>query len=892
MGSMPSLRRQHLLAEFAGLKQACPEGVFVSLTPGDPMLWSGVMFVRHGPYATAILRFQISFPDTYPRLPPLVTFSTDIFHPLITPLTTYMYTTDIQDNGTVSATDAERLPPGGFSLRHGFPAWFGRGSRSNAGSRQVSGQQQPPATPARGGGPSSTTSTPGSKATPLGGRPGYLDTSRREVSTYEVLRYIRSTFDDEKVLDSVPLEAAGNPGAWHAWRTRQRQAGKSFSGDLEPQGKKEQEGDKAIEAGESVQEKKEEEGEEKEEATPAPLPERKPSTSGSVHSIVRKPIGSAPSVSRKPGEWNWEGVWEDRVQKGIAASLSEAVLYGATSGGGDDLINFLAMEEGDVDSVRENLLPCMFVSSAAAGMQTCLLLIVLATVIPMLIIAVLLSCFICRNFRDAAGAIEPKPPRRWFGLRRVKSSDSTITSLATRTQNYADSWQDLESLRTYRDTPTPSIQHGIHEQAGFASFPSSDMEFLANEEKDGSGRSAPEVPRPLKVLKRLGRGSGGGRRGGSDGVRRLSAETNKSLDGLPGPLDEPLVVRKKRGNYAIGQIPGSVGVGQEQSSPGGQTQSYNSSEENAMSDVSLVLVPRISITPEVKALDGGTTTFWVAIEVSGQLCRPLNGSACAAISSRDDSTLADGNDNQPSAGVLRYLYILEIIQDEPKQTSDELIDDLEYQLGSSNLEYIRVLVKYNHSAFFCKSRSGIIDNMTEAGTRLETFATAAIKRHNHRSPWSPSRALTYNPIMSIVYGSWELQRARNAMYRMSARPSTPPRLVEVLSRMDLSEEDKPMAIQTPPVVPRRETSLGKDAIVRQPEALYKGWSPGHRRTSAVDWDRPRAGQGPGVLRSLASSIAGTGGDGHPAEKKGACGGDSLRSQGRKPSNRWGWTSWW
>ncbi|KXH41887.1 ubiquitin-conjugating enzyme [Colletotrichum simmondsii] len=362
MGSMPSLRRQHLLAEFAGLKQACPEGVFVSLTPGDPMLWSGVMFVRHGPYATAILRFQISFPDTYPRLPPLVTFSTDIFHPLITPLTTYMYTTDIQDNGTVSATDAERLPPGGFSLRHGFPAWFGRGSKSNAGSRQVSGQQQqqPPATPARsGGGPSSTTSTPSSKATPLGGRPGYLDTSRREVSTYEVLRYIRSTFDDEKVLDSVPLEAAGNPGAWHAWRTRQRQTGKSFPGDPVPQEKseKEQESAKVAEATDGVAQEKKEgeaEGEEKAEEAPPPLPERKPSTSGSVHSIVRKPIGSAPSVSRKPGEWNWEGVWEDRVQKGIATSLSEAVLYGATSGG-DDLINFLAMEEGDVDAVRENL---------------------------------------------------------------------------------------------------------------------------------------------------------------------------------------------------------------------------------------------------------------------------------------------------------------------------------------------------------------------------------------------------------------------------------------------------------------------------------------------------------------------------------------------------------
>lgn len=92
-------------------------------------------------------------------------------------------------------------------------------------------------------------------------------------------------------------------------------------------------------------------------------------------------------------------------------------------------------------------------------------LIVLVTVVPMLLIAGFTARFISRNFRDAAGAIEPKPARRWFGLRRVKSTDSTTTSLATNTLHYADSWPDLESLRTYRDTPTPSIQRGIHEVA-------------------------------------------------------------------------------------------------------------------------------------------------------------------------------------------------------------------------------------------------------------------------------------------------------------------------------------------------------------------------------------------------------------------------------------------
>lgn len=32
----------------ASLKHAAPPGVYVSLTPGDPTLWSSVLFVRSG----------------------------------------------------------------------------------------------------------------------------------------------------------------------------------------------------------------------------------------------------------------------------------------------------------------------------------------------------------------------------------------------------------------------------------------------------------------------------------------------------------------------------------------------------------------------------------------------------------------------------------------------------------------------------------------------------------------------------------------------------------------------------------------------------------------------------------------------------------------------------
>ncbi|PKS09032.1 hypothetical protein jhhlp_003645 [Lomentospora prolificans] len=275
--------------------------MFVSLTPGDPTLWSGVMFVRKGPYIDAVLRFQISFPDVYPRLPPLVTFSTDIFHPLITPLSNYTYTTDIQDNGTVSASDSERLPPGGFSLRHGFPDWFGRKNRAVSGG----GRAQTPTRPRLG--MDSAGTTPDSTPTPAGGEPAYMRTGPPEVATYDVLEYILSTFDDEEVLDSLPLEAAGNPGAWHAWRTHRKTKGKVY--DDEPA-----------------------------------------QAMGEEERLQRSATGI-----RQPGDWNWDGVWEDRVKKNVAASLSEPVLYGGVSGA-DDVIGFLPLEDSVVETIKGNLM--------------------------------------------------------------------------------------------------------------------------------------------------------------------------------------------------------------------------------------------------------------------------------------------------------------------------------------------------------------------------------------------------------------------------------------------------------------------------------------------------------------------------------------------------------
>ncbi|APA09059.1 hypothetical protein sscle_04g038290 [Sclerotinia sclerotiorum 1980 UF-70] len=288
LSTLPTVRKQNLLVEFSSLKYACPHGVFMSLTPGDPTLWSGVLFVRKGPYAPSILRFHISFPPQYPALPPLVTFSTDIFHPLITPLTTYMYSTDTQSDGTVSATDEERLPPGGFSLRDGFPAWFGRRSRRSV-------EQRTPTKPDGSTAGSITMSSPGSGIS----SPDKTADGIR-VGVYEVLRYLRRTFDDELVLDKVPLEAAGNPGAWHAWKSYRIKIGKMAAENKDTE--------------------------------------------------LKDP--TSPIVARAPGEWNWDGVWEARVKKGIEASIADTVLYGL---GADDLIQFLNFDKEKVEQIREQI---------------------------------------------------------------------------------------------------------------------------------------------------------------------------------------------------------------------------------------------------------------------------------------------------------------------------------------------------------------------------------------------------------------------------------------------------------------------------------------------------------------------------------------------------------
>ncbi|KAL8642481.1 MAG: hypothetical protein Q9228_000831 [Teloschistes exilis] len=266
--------RQHVLLEYSNLKRRCPEGIYLALTPGDPTQWSGTFFVRKGPYAPAILRFGVTFPPGYPNSLLLITVLTDIFHPLVTPLTTYTYAIP---SSSASVADEERLPPGGFSLTYAFPNYLlnrdQHTSSSTNSSNSVNGTQV-----------KDHCSDAGTSSAPDPASKTLADHQPSRDSIFDILNYMKRAFDDEEFLNQLPEEAAANVGAWKAYQAYRRYTCQrsNFQSDNVPDTLRRRDGPQQLQ-----------------------------------------------NHDRRWGEWNWNGVWEQRVKKGVDASISDQALFGA-----------------------------------------------------------------------------------------------------------------------------------------------------------------------------------------------------------------------------------------------------------------------------------------------------------------------------------------------------------------------------------------------------------------------------------------------------------------------------------------------------------------------------------------------------------------------------------
>ena len=229
----------------------------------------------------------------YPYSPPLVTFVTDIFHPLVTPLTTYTYTTGSPSSDPVSATDDERLPPGGFSLSNAFPHWFAKAEQSVPSSVNSSRDVSTSA---------DDNDRPNRNALAFGEYKSWLPPGQRgpQISIIDVLDYVKRAFDEDQLLDELPLQAAANIGAWKARRAYRHEA-------LQRSGEQQTSNGSPIVA--------------------------------QTTNTIRKPQLQAKHLD----EWSWDGVWKERVRKGIDVSNSDQVLFGAS--GGDEIVGLQLRKE-------------------------------------------------------------------------------------------------------------------------------------------------------------------------------------------------------------------------------------------------------------------------------------------------------------------------------------------------------------------------------------------------------------------------------------------------------------------------------------------------------------------------------------------------------------------
>lgn len=103
-----------------------------------------------------------------------------------------------------------------------------------------------------------------------------------------------------------------------------------------------------------------------------------------------------------------------------------------------------------------------------------------------------------------------------------------------------------------------------------------------------------------------------------------------------------------------------------------------------------------------------------------------------------------------------------------RQSSDDLIQDLEHHLGNKLVEYLQIRIRYQHSSFphQKQDQTANLDGILDVHTSIETIARAAIKQHNSSSLWSPLPAIQQNPLFEIIASHWGPVSAGEVMQRI------------------------------------------------------------------------------------------------------------------------------
>ncbi|KAI0871655.1 hypothetical protein GGS24DRAFT_470416 [Hypoxylon argillaceum] len=279
------------------------------------------------------------------------------------------------------------------------------------------------------------------------------------------------------------------------------------------------------------------------------------------------------------------------------------------------------------------------------------------------------------------------------------------------------------------------------------------------------------------------------------------------------------------------------------------------------SDDCHLLVPRISVTPGVQSFDGTISTVWAAIEISVQLSRPFTD---GLLDSHPDSAFLLSNPLRPgSVSRFGYLYnlqvdvipvqqttVIEVIQGENKslnlgssmlilakvqidarqsrqpnkaitQRSNELIADLECELGVPTMRYLQARLRYRHSGFPVSNSIAPINGTIDCQTSLETTVTGVIEQ----------QALNGASALSIASSSG------SSLFDIVASYWGPFRANEIFSR---KAYDQPItAVKgTTKFSNNLKTTSTEDIPTYQPEKVLDPFTPMPRRPVGIQPSSP------------------------------------------------------
>lgn len=142
-----------------------------------------------------------------------------------------------------------------------------------------------------------------------------------------------------------------------------------------------------------------------------------------------------------------------------------------------------------------------------------------------------------------------------------------------------------------------------------------------------------------------------------------------------------------------------------------------------------------------------------------------------------------------------------------QHNSDELIEDLVLQLGDAHVPFMHICTTYCHSAFPEYGGPDLISGLTHVQSRIETTATASLKRNNVLSSWSPISPSNSDAIFDLMKRHWGVVRASELMRQVHPDTSNVSRLQKCQSRPLLQQRR-----QSP--ISRRQVSSQSEILTR------------------------------------------------------------------------------